>query len=83
MPVKNLYKIAYDSPVIEVIEVKQEGNICDSGVIPDIEHGWDLNFEPASKTGRPGPVLIDIPKDITSAEIDFEPASNLGLEIDF
>lgn len=51
MPVKNLYKIAYDSPVIEVIEVKQEGNICDSGVIPDIEHGWELDFEPASNLG--------------------------------
>ncbi|MCR4627202.1 MAG: acetolactate synthase large subunit, partial [Treponema sp.] len=33
-----------------------------------------------AKTGRPGPVLIDIPKDITSAEIDFEPASKEELE---
>lgn len=26
-----------------------------------------------AKTGRPGPVLVDIPKDITSASMDFEP----------
>ncbi|MCR5613050.1 biosynthetic-type acetolactate synthase large subunit [Treponema sp.] len=29
-----------------------------------------------AKTGRPGPVLIDIPKDVTSAQFDFEPLSN-------
>lgn len=28
-----------------------------------------------AKTGRPGPVLIDILKDVTAAEVDFEPLS--------
>lgn len=27
-----------------------------------------------ARTGRPGPVLIDIPKDVTAATIDYEPA---------
>ena len=31
-----------------------------------------------AKTGRPGPVLIDIPKDITAAETDFEPLKNIN-----
>ena len=30
-----------------------------------------------ARTGRPGPVLIDIPKDITVAETDFEPLSKI------
>ena len=30
-----------------------------------------------AKTGRPGPVLIDIPKDITAAETDFEPLKDI------
>ena len=29
-----------------------------------------------AKTGRPGPVLIDIPKDVTAALCDFEPLKN-------
>lgn len=29
-----------------------------------------------AKSGRPGPVLIDIPKDVTAALYDFEPLSN-------
>lgn len=35
-----------------------------------------------AKSGRPGPVLIDIPKDITAAECEFEPLSEKdgGLE---
>ncbi len=28
-----------------------------------------------AKRGRPGPVLVDIPKDVTAAEADFEPAA--------
>ena len=28
-----------------------------------------------AKTGRPGPVLIDILKDVTAAEVEFEPLS--------
>ena len=30
-----------------------------------------------AKTGRPGPVLIDIPKDITATETDFEPLKDI------
>ena len=29
-----------------------------------------------AKSGRPGPVLIDIPKEVTSAEVEFEPMKN-------
>ena len=29
-----------------------------------------------AKTGRPGPVLIDIPKDVTAASCDYEPAQS-------
>jgi len=34
-----------------------------------------------AKTGRPGPVLIDIPKDITAAETEFEPLKTLDPEV--
>ena len=36
--------ITYESPVTEVIEVKSEGIVCASGEVPDMEHGWDLEF---------------------------------------
>ena len=29
-----------------------------------------------AKSGRPGPVLIDIPKEVTAAEVDFEPITD-------
>ena len=29
-----------------------------------------------AKSGRPGPVLIDIPKEVTAAEVEFEPMKN-------
>jgi acetolactate synthase-1/2/3 large subunit len=32
-----------------------------------------------AKTGRPGPVLIDIPQDLSRAEIDYEPVTDLRL----
>ncbi|HBD68190.1 MAG TPA: acetolactate synthase large subunit, partial [Treponema sp.] len=30
-----------------------------------------------AKSGRPGPVLIDIPKEVTAAQIDFEPLTSV------
>ena len=36
--------ITYESPVTEVIEVMSEGIVCASGEVPDMEHGWDLEF---------------------------------------
>ena len=36
--------ITYESPVTEVIEVMFDGIVCASGIIPDMEHGWDLDF---------------------------------------
>lgn len=38
----------YEPPVTEVIELMQEGIVCASGEVPDMEHGWDLdmNMEP-------------------------------------
>ena len=33
-----------------------------------------------AKSGRPGPVLIDIPKEVTAAEVDFEPMTKKELE---
>ena len=41
---KDLRLITYESPVTEVIEVKSEGIVCASGEVPDMEHGWDLEF---------------------------------------
>src|SRR4051812_22248422 len=32
-----------------------------------------------ARTGRPGPVLIDLPMDLTRAEIDYEPVSDVRL----
>jgi acetolactate synthase-1/2/3 large subunit len=32
-----------------------------------------------ARTGRPGPVLVDIPQDISRAEIDYEPVSDVRL----
>src|SRR6201997_71887 len=32
-----------------------------------------------ARTGRPGPVLIDIPQDLSRAEIDYEPVSDVHL----
>lgn len=37
-------KNKYELPETAVIEFKHEGIICDSGEIPDMEHGWDLEF---------------------------------------
>lgn len=51
MTVKNLNKNTYESPVTEVIEIKQEGSFCNSGEIPEMEHGWDIVFEPDSNPG--------------------------------
>ncbi len=52
--------------------------------MPITKHNWlvkDVNKLPAviaeafhiARSGRPGPVLVDIPVDISKAEIDFEP----------
>ena len=41
---KDLRLITYESPVTEVIEVKSEGIVCASGEVPDMGHGWDLDF---------------------------------------
>src|SRR5213076_1947900 len=32
-----------------------------------------------ARTGRPGPVLVDIPQDLSRAEIDYEPVSDVRL----
>ena len=37
-------KLDYELPVTEVIEFIQEGLVCASGEIPDMGHGWDLDF---------------------------------------
>ena len=41
---KDLRLITYESPVTEVIEVMLEGIVCASGEVPDMGHGWDLDF---------------------------------------
>ena len=41
---KDLRLITYESPVTEVIEVILEGIVCTSGEVPNMEHGWDLDF---------------------------------------
>jgi acetolactate synthase I/II/III large subunit len=51
--------------------VKHSLLVTDPRQIPDYVH---QAFHIAS-TGRPGPVLIDIPQDLSRADIDYEPAS--------
>lgn len=34
----------YYPPTTEVIELKLEGVICASGVVPDFDEGWELDF---------------------------------------
>ena len=34
----------YEAPSVEVLELKYEGIICDTGKSPAMEHGWDLEF---------------------------------------
>ena len=36
-----------------------------------------------ARSGRPGPVLIDIPKEVTAAEVDFEPLTKAELDARF
>lgn len=33
-----------------------------------------------ARSGRPGPVLVDIPKDVSSTEVDYEPISNVNMK---
>src|ERR1700761_5987877 len=58
--------------------------------MPITKHNWlvkDVNKLPEiiaeafhiARSGRPGPVLVDIPVDISRAIIDFEPVSNVEL----
>ncbi len=51
--------------------VKHSFLVTDPRQIPDYIHAA---FHIA-KTGRPGPVLVDIPQDLSRAEIDYEPAT--------
>ena len=37
-------RMPYEAPSVEVLELKYEGIICDSGKAPAMEHGWDLEF---------------------------------------
>ena len=37
-------KEQYVLPECEVLEMQPEGIICASGEVPDMEHGWDLDF---------------------------------------
>ena len=37
-------KLIYEAPSVEVLEVRSEGIICASGEVPDMPHGWDLDF---------------------------------------
>ena len=51
--------------------VKHSFLVTDPRQIPEYVHSA---FHIA-KTGRPGPVLVDIPQDLSRAEIDYEPAT--------
>src|SRR5439155_19870142 len=51
--------------------VKHSLLVTDPRQIPDYVH---QAFHIAS-TGRPGPVLVDIPQDLSRADIDYEPAT--------
>jgi acetolactate synthase I/II/III large subunit len=53
--------------------VKHSFLVTDPRQIPEYIHSA---FHIA-KTGRPGPVLVDIPQDLSRAEIDYEPATGM------
>jgi hypothetical protein len=36
--------IAYERPLAEAVVIKLEGIVCATGEVPDMEHGWDLDF---------------------------------------
>ncbi len=55
--------------------VKHSMMIQDPREIPEAMH---TAFHIAS-TGRPGPVLVDIPQDLSRAEIDYEPVDRVNL----
>jgi hypothetical protein len=41
---EDLRMITYETPVMKVVEVQSEDIICNSGEVPDMDHGWDLDF---------------------------------------
>src|SRR6266567_1607508 len=55
--------------------VKHSFLVTDAAQIPDYIH---KAFHIA-KSGRPGPVLVDIPQDLSRMEIDYEPVTDLRL----
>src|SRR5215211_8326143 len=55
--------------------VKHSMMIQDPREIPEVMH---TAFHIAN-TGRPGPVLVDIPQDLSRAEIDYEPVDRVNL----
>lgn len=38
-------KLTYETPETDVLEIKSEGFVCDSGEVPNMSHGWDLDFD--------------------------------------
>ena len=58
--------------------------------MPIVKHSFMIQHPPEiprvvheafhiARTGRPGPVLIDMPQDLTRVEIDYEPVSDVRL----
>jgi hypothetical protein len=41
---EELNKLSYVSPVARALELDVESIICASGEVPDMGHGWDLDF---------------------------------------
>src|SRR3954453_577711 len=64
-----------DTSGITLPVVKHSFQVLDPREIPEAIH----EAFHIARTGRPGPVLVDVPQDVSRAEIDYEPVDTLSL----
>src|SRR3954453_2483981 len=64
-----------DTTGITLPVVKHSFQVLDPREIPEAIH----EAFHIARTGRPGPVLVDVPQDVSRAEIDYEPVDSVSL----